>query len=68
MQIPNVEDVARWLRPTMPSPTGVFEAGGINPGVERAGANGVLQIPMAKVFKVSALSTAKISLVHLKPT
>jgi hypothetical protein len=52
IQIPNVEDVARWLRPTMPSSTGVFEAGGIDPGVERAGANGVLQMPMAKVFKV----------------
>ncbi|GHJ84263.1 hypothetical protein NliqN6_0665 [Naganishia liquefaciens] len=49
--IPNVEDVARWLRPTMASSSAVFEAGGLNPGIERGGANGILRTPMAKVFK-----------------
>ncbi|KAJ9120862.1 hypothetical protein QFC22_002797 [Naganishia vaughanmartiniae] len=48
--IPNVEDVARWLRPTMPNSSGVFEAGGLNPGVA-GDSNAALQLPMAKVFK-----------------
>lgn len=54
-KIPNVEDVARWLRPTIASSSAVFEAGGVNPGIERGGANGILQMPMAKVFKVSEI-------------
>ena len=52
-KILNVEDVGRWLRPTMASSSEVFEAGGVNPGIERGGANGILPMPMAKVFKVS---------------
>ncbi|KAJ9105338.1 hypothetical protein QFC21_001707 [Naganishia friedmannii] len=48
--IPNVEDVARWLRPTMPISSGVFEAGGLTPGVAND-SNGALRLPMAKVYK-----------------
>lgn len=50
-QVPNVEDVARWLRPLTPSGTAVFEAGGVG-GAVGARANAHLELPMAKVFKV----------------
>jgi hypothetical protein len=36
----------------MPNSSGVFEAGGLNPGVA-VDSNAALQLPMAKVFKVS---------------
>lgn len=42
----------------------VFEAGGVNPGIERGGANGVLQMPMAKVYKVSVDSYEDVLFSH----
>jgi hypothetical protein len=50
----------------MANSSAVFEAGGVNPGVERGGANGVLQMPMAKVYKVSDNCHKEISPSHYR--
>jgi hypothetical protein len=48
----------------MANSSAVFEAGGVNPGIERGGANGVLQMPMAKVYKVRDNFYKEVSLSH----
>ena len=51
-QVPNVEDVARWLRPMAAYATSVFEAGGSAPA-SLAASDAFQKLPMAKVFKAS---------------
>jgi len=58
-QVPNVEDVARWLRPMAASSTSVFEAGGSAPASAIA-SDAFLKLPMAKVFKASILGTQRL--------
>jgi hypothetical protein len=51
-KVPNVEDVARWLRPMAAHSTSVFEAGGSAPASVVV-SDAFLKLPMAKVFKAS---------------
>ncbi|KAH8090393.1 hypothetical protein HD553DRAFT_3646 [Filobasidium floriforme] len=47
--VPNVEDVARWLRPLTPSGTDIYEAGGSGGAADQRAA--YLDMKMAKVYK-----------------
>lgn len=54
-QVPNIDDVARWLGPParIPEPTGVYEGGGTGGLIsEIQRPSTVKEMPMAKAFKV----------------
>ncbi len=48
-----MEDVARWLRPSIASDCAVFEAGGTGESDPYPDVNDINNMPKAKVYKVS---------------
>lgn len=51
-QIPNVDDIAIWLRPKTSSSSAIYEAGGSPGRYKSSEADSALKLPMARVLRV----------------